>query len=393
MHRANSFRGFTLIELLVVIVVMGFLTTATLSLFRSQSRAFSGNSERFDLVQNVRAAMEISERVIRTMGAGTSGEQPALVYGAGDVIAFNTDYVETDTVDMRWAAYFNTDVAVTDGEAWDVAAAAAIPLSTPSYSYPPRTYRLGNGAISPAETFIFYFELDASTTRTDDYALMQRVNSGTSEAVSRSLLPHPSGRPFIEYLMHRVLPTGDTLLLVPTGLQPLIRRPLVSGITAVDSANYVRPDSVRAVRLNFRITNGRTGTAERFRDVSTTVEVPNNGIAMPSTCGRAPLEPLSVTVVDSIPGSGRVWVTWTRSTDQDAGEVDVRQYILFRRLQASTTWSDPIVVTRAEPGTISYEIELSGNAIGTAYTFGVAAQDCTPLQSTIRTANITTSVP
>lgn len=391
--RAGRAAGITLIELLVAIVVMGIVTAGTLSLFTSQSRAFRGNSDRFDLVQNVRGAVEISERVMRTMGAGTTGDQPVLVYGSASVLAFNTDYVEPDTVDMRWAAYFNTDVPAADGVAWDAASAGAIPGSSPSYTYPLKTYRMGNGSVSPAETYIFYFELDASTARTDDYALVHRVNNGPAEVVSRSILPLPGGRPFLQYLMQRVLPTGDTLLLVPTSLQPLVRRELVSGITAVDSANYVRPDSVRAVRLNFRVTNGHTGAAERFRDVTTTVEVPNNGIPMPSVCGRVPLEPSTLSVVDTVPGSGRVWLTWSRSVDQDAGEQDVRQYILFRRLVGATTWSDPIVVTRAELTQTTYTVELSGNLPGTSYTFGIAAQDCTPLQSSIRTVNITTSVP
>ncbi len=67
---------------------------AAYSLFRSQSRGFSDNVDRFDTIQNARSAMEESERVIRTMGAGTPNNQPMLVYGANDVLAFNTDYIE-----------------------------------------------------------------------------------------------------------------------------------------------------------------------------------------------------------------------------------------------------------------------------------------------------------
>ena len=43
-------------------------------------------------------------------------------------------------------------------------------------------------------------------------------------------------------------------------------------------------------------TNGESGTAERFRDLSTTIEVPNNGIPLPTVCGRVPLEPGALTV-------------------------------------------------------------------------------------------------
>ncbi len=50
---------------------------------------------------------------------------------------------------------------------------------------------------------------------------------------------------------------------------------------------------------------------------------------MPTVCGRAPIAPgsLTTTQVGTGLGAGRTWC-WSRSTDQDAGEVDVRQYIL-----------------------------------------------------------------
>ncbi len=96
-------------------------------------------------------------------------------------------------------------------------------------------------------------------------------------------------------------------------------------------------------------------------------------------------------MVDTVAGSGRLWFTWTDSADQDAGEDDVLQYILYRRLAGATAWVDPLVVVRAEAGKTSYMVEIGDNLPGTAYTFGIAAQDCTPSQSTIRTLNVTSS--
>ena len=242
---------------------------------------------------------------------------------------------------------------------------------------------------SPAETYILYFQDDTSTSRTDDYIFYQRVNNGTPEIISRNLLAHPNGRPFFEFLMQRQLNTGDTLLMVPAALLPLARRALIPGISSTDSANYVRPDSARAIRMNFRLTNGRTGVDERFRDVSTTVEVPNYGIPLPTVCGQVPLEPPSLSVVDTVPGSGRLWFTWAASVDQASGEQDVTQYILYRRLASSTVWSDPLLVIRAEAARTSYTAEISANTPGTPYTFGITAQDCTPSQSTVRVVNVT----
>jgi type II secretory pathway pseudopilin PulG len=384
--------GFSLLELLIATIMVIGIAGAGYALFRSQARAFRDNSDRYDLTQNARGTLEGTERVIRTMGAGTPAEQPVLVYGSTTVLAFNSDFVESDTVDLRWAAYFNPDVPSGESEAWEQASATAIPNSSPSYSYPAATYRLGNGSLSPAETYIFYFENDPTTARGDDYALWQRANNGVPQIVARNILPHPNGRPFFEYLIERGLSTGDTLMTAPSALLPLIRRPLVGGISSADSANYVRPDSVRAIRLHLRLTNGRSGTEERMRDISTTIEVPNNGIPLPNVCGRSPYAPGALATVDTALGSGRVWLTWPASADQAGGEQDVRQYIIWRRPAASAVWAEPLVVVRAETGVTSYTTEISGNEPGTAYMFAVAAQDCTPAQSTLTTASLTTSV-
>ncbi len=387
----RSQAGFSLIELLIVMVMMAGLAGAVASLFRSQSRSFSNNAAQFDMVQNGRGAVEEAERIIRTMGAGAPVGQPVLVYGANSVLAFNTDYVESDTTSMRWAAYWDPDVPTGQTEAWSAGTAGVIPNSSPAYTYPDQTYELGNGTVSPAETYMFYFASDSSTARTDDYVLYERVNAGTPSVVARNILAASDGSPFFQYLMERTLTTGDTLITVTSGMLPMIRRPLDASMTASDSQAAVRPDSVRAVRLNFRITNGRTGTEERLRDVSTTIQVPNNGIPLPTVCGRPPLAPASLAVTDTVPGSGVLWLTWPASVDQEAGEHDVLQYILYRRPAASTVWSDPLEVVRVVSGQSSYTVQISDNVPGTAYTFGVEAQDCTPSVSTVTTHNITVS--
>lgn len=383
--------GYSLIELLIAVTMLIGVTGAGYKLFKSQSTSFRQNTERYDLVQNARGSLEWSDRVIRTMGAGVAGQQPMLVYGAGSVLAFNADYVERDTTDMRWAAYWNPDVPASDASVWDNALATQVPNSSPSYSYPTTTYRMSNGAPSPAETYILYFSSDTETSRSDDYILYQRVNAGTPEILARNLLPASSGAPFFEYLLHRVLPTGDTLLVATGGLLPLVRRELVAGITTSDSADYVRPDSVRAVRMNYRVTNGHVGVEERIREVSTVIETPNNGIAMPTVCGRSPLPSGALVATEVGIGEGQVQLAWAASADQEAGEIDVRQYVVWRQLAASAVWAEPLLVVRSEPGQANYTSSITDNAPGIAYRFGVAAQDCTPNLSTMVTAEITLS--
>ncbi len=385
--------GFTLVELLIVITMLVGIMGATYSLFRSQSVSMRQNTDRFDLIQNARGAMELSERVVRTMGAGVTGQQPMLVYGNGTVLAFNADYVERDTVDMRWAAYWNPDVSQTETVVWESSAATVIPNSSPSYTYPSTTYRMANGALSPAETHIFYFQLDDATSRGDDYVLWERTNAGSPEVVARNVLPAADGSPFFEYLLHRTLSSGDTLLVATGSLLPLIRRPLVAGLSAADSSAYVRPDSVRAVRMNYRITNGKTGSDERTRSISAIIETPNNGVDMPTVCGRSPLPPGALSTTEVGTGAGEVHLVWSKSADQDAGEVDVRQYVVWRKVSTATNWGAPVLVLRAEAGQASYDTNILGNTPGTTYTFGVAAQDCTPNFSTTVTGTVSLSTP
>jgi type II secretory pathway pseudopilin PulG len=371
----RSRAGFTLVELLIAMTMTVAVMGAAFSLFRSQSQFFGTNQSRYDMLQNARSALE--------------GAQPVLVYGDSIALAFNTDYIESDTVDTRWAANFDAETPLAETLVWRVADATVIP--TTGYTYPTTDFTLGNGDPSPAETYIFYFSPDSSTARTDDYILWQRINNGTPAIIARNILPHPSGLPFFQYLQRRTLISSDTLITVPGSNLPLKRRILTSGITSTDSADYVRPDSVRAVRLSLRFTNGKTGADERFRDVQTTAQVPNNGIPLPTVCGRAPIAPSSLTVVDTLPGSGRLWFTWSRSTDQDAGEQDVLQYILYRKAQGGAAWTDPLIVVRRVAGQTDYTVEIAGNTPGTAYTFGVSAQDCTPSESSFTTINVTPS--
>ena len=379
--------GFTLIELLIVLVLLAFVTASTVSFFRSQNQAFLNASQRLDVLQNARFAISQVERELRTIGSGVAGQQPMLVYGHSTVVAFNTDYVENDTTDFRWAVYYNPNVTSSAAQAWLQTDAGTIPNST--FTYPPVTYRQGNGAVSPAETHIFWLDFDASTLRTDDYILWERTNNEPAALVSRNILPSEN-KPFFEYFLARRLTSGsDTLMLTPSGNLPLIRVPLTSTMTGTDSANATRPDSIQAIRMNFRITNGLSGTSERLRDVSTVVALPNNGMPTASICGRSPFPTGALSAVqDTIPGSGRVVLSWASSPDQESGENDVWQYVIYRKVAGAPLWEDPIMNLGKTVGAVSYSVDVGGNVPGVNYDFGVSAQDCTPTMSTMVIASV-----
>ncbi len=373
--------GFSLVELLVTLVVLSLIMGTTVLFFQSQNKAFITGSEKIDTYQNARYAISQVERIVRTMGAGVTGQQPMLVYGGDNVIAFNTDYTENDTTNYRWAVNFNPTINGRFTQAWDVSAATAIP--TTAYTYPPQTFSQSNGAPSPAETKIYYFMADSSTTRTDDYMLMEQTNYGTPEYIARNILAYP-GRPFFEYVLARRLGTGaDTMVTVSGGQLPLKRLVLQSSFTSTDTADAVRPDSVREVRINIRVTNGKIGSDERTRDFSQIIQVPNNGLPSPNVCGRSPFPPASFTATpDPTPGSGVIRLDWTRSPDHGGGEYDVRQYVLWQRDDTATVWQDPLMMIRADT-TTAYRVSIGGLIAGATYKFGVAAQDCTPAESSI----------
>lgn len=378
--------GFSLPELLVTVTVFSIIMGAAVAFFRSQNNTFAKTSLRLDILQNARFSISQVDRLLRTMGSGTVGLQPMLVYGGNDVIAFNTDYVENDTTDFRWAVNYNPAVPDNQAFAWDVAAAATLPNT--AFTYPSTTYRLANGALAPAETIIFYLQLDISTSRTDDYVLYQQVNNTAPEVVARNILQYP-GRPFFEYLLKRRLMTGDTLIPTPSGLLPLIKRPVFTALNATDSANYARPDSIGGVRFNLRITNGLLGTEERKRDVLTTIKIPNNGLPQPNVCGRSPFPANNfIAMADPDPlavGSGRMIIEWTPSVDQDGGEADVWQYLIYRReTLLALPWGEPLINIKRDT-VATYSVTLGGQSTGISYDFAIAAQDCTPNQSALTT--------
>jgi len=368
--------GFSLLEVMIALIVLSLVMGSAVALLRSQTRGFATGADRTDLYQNGRYIITTLERIIRTEGAGVAGTQPMIVYADGNTFAFNADYAESDTADMRWAVYFNPDADSVGAVAWDSAAATTIPNSSPTYTYPSVNYRMANGATGSAETVILYFSADGTTGRTDDYTLSLRFNALAPTVVARNIMADSLGRPFFEYL--RI--SSNTLITVPNGNLPLMRRPLISGITTADSLAYQLPDSVRAVRLNFRVTNGKVGVDERRWSVSTVVEVPNNGLPQPIVCGRTPLGPVTVTAWwDGVAGSETDSLSWTASPDDGGAELDVRQYIIYRHDDTavpSPPW-ELLANVRAD-GSPTYTWVSGGNTAGVVYRFAVVAQDCTP---------------
>ncbi len=152
--------------------------------------------------------------------------------------------------------------------------------------------------------------------------------------------------------------------------------------SALDPSNSYLADSVKAVRINIRVSNGLTGAEQRLRDVSTVVELPNNGLVQLKDCGTAPLLTGALTVTPNAAGNPpSVTLQWAASFDEGAGETDVNQYNIYRRLLADPAFGSTLLTVPATGQPPPYVFVDNGVATGTDYVYAVGAQDCTPSES------------
>lgn len=369
-------RGFTLAEIAIAIVMLSIVLTGALRLFRAVNTSVSGTVDRMDAMQNLRFGISQVDLLLRNAGAGVTDAQPTLVYINSNVVAFNADWISL-LPNSPTAVNYNPDVNANAAGVVTVANRFTIP--TTAVLYPDSTYRAGIGALaalSPAETIIYYFQLDTSTTRADDYALLRQVNNDPPSIVSRNLLAYP-GRAFFEWM--RTDASGNLQLVASASLPWRHTHPIHSSLG--DTGVVGRIDSIRAVRVNAFATNGLTGTREIRRSLVTTVRIPNAGLTKQRSCGDSPIFGQSVGRAQvAAGGTPIVRLSWTRATDESAGERDIERYLIYRRTVAGA-FDDAIATVPA--GFANYTYDDASALTDSSYVYGVTALDCTPLESSM----------
>lgn len=367
----------TLVELMVSLTVFGVVITTAVAFMARQNTVFQDSIRRIVALRNVRYAAATLGQDLEALGTNVPDGQPVLVYGGRDVITFSADLV-TNIADDPFAVFYDPDAP--GGEVRAPAGGFSIPNS--AASYPDTAYESVPGVRSPAEVILFYFSPDTSTARDDDYILFRRVNTGTAAAVARNLLRDGSA-PFFSY--ERVGDDGSgglALQPVPDSLIPIHHTAKVH-LSPADTGRSALADSVRAVRVRLRATNGVTGDDEIIVSLDRLIPLPNAGFGMMATCGAAPIlgTGLGATAVTLATGEPAVNLTWSPATDESSGEGDVVRYVIWRREVGSGTWGDPF---RAIPaGAPAYSYQDAAVAPGTAYEYALAAQDCTPTLSAL----------
>lgn len=354
-------RGMTLLEMMIALVVFSIAMTATTAFLRSQSTALRKGVTNMDLTQNLSYATIQLMQELRAAGSNVPSGQPDIVYADSNVFAFNADLVSNVSGDLS-ATFVDPDAPSGQVTAFRVSNAITLPRT--STVYPTVDYKTSSGVTSPAETIIYWFAPDASTSRTDDYILWREVNKGTAEVVSRNILAW-TGLKFFQYQYLNAADTANEILsAVPTNKYPI-------------TFSGTLHDSLRTVQVNYRVTNGLTGTDERIQPVTFTVGMPNVGTAIISQCGSAPVFTSAVTALpDSVKG---VDLAWSRSGDEGGGENDVLKYVVWRRTPPATDWGDPLFAIPSGQTTYTYNDQTTTSAV--IYQYAVAAQDCTPTLS------------
>lgn len=373
--RMRDERGLTLLEMMIALVVFSFVLAGALAFLRAQGRSFSLGSQRVAMLQNARFAFDELDKDLRTAGAGAPDIQPQLIYIAGSVVAFNANYL-TNTPGDVFAVYYNPDAP--NGSTDAVGLAQRFTIPTTAVLYPDTNY-LDGVTNSASETITFFFAPDSTTTRTDDYNLYRQINNLAPEVVSRNLL-QTGTTPFFQYYWQQLVGGVTSIAQVPNAGLPW-RHVVPIHLALADTGGNSRIDSVRAVQVSFTVTNGLSGTAERRRALSRYIRLPNVGLANRQTCGDAPILGSAVTATWN-PATLGVDVAWNAAVDETAGERDVTRYVIFRRLVTDVVWGDPYF-SIPPAGTPTYQYTDGAVTPGAQYVYGLAAQDCTPTNSTL----------
>lgn len=380
--------GFTLVEMMVAMVVFTGVMAGALSFLRAQSRGFRRGDQEMATMLNLSYGADHLHAQLRTAGSNVAFRQPLVVYASANAFAFNADYASNDAADIS-AVYIDPDASAAETVALELADQITIPGSAPAFLYPLQSYTAGAGINSSAETITLFFQADAETPRADDFVLLRQVNGVPPEPLVRNVLPDGANQPFFRYLKLRTPGGGVAPTVVPVLAADLPYRHTIAGhgSTADVGAPAASIDSLRAVQVNFIITNGQLAGLERTQRIALTIPLPNMGLRELKICGSAPVlgQPL-VAAFAVVAGVNQVTLTWNRAFDENLGERDVVRYVLWRRDVTDPDWADPLTSIPAL-GTANYTHVDADLIPGTTYEYRLAAQDCTPRLSAVATSN------
>jgi prepilin-type N-terminal cleavage/methylation domain-containing protein len=358
--------GFTLIEMVIAMTLIGITLALTVPFFRNQVQAFGAVSGRDDAHQNARYGVAMVDRELRVAGINVVDPQPLIVQAGPNAITFNVDLVSRLANDVG-AAYYDPDVPANAANSLPNAYKVTLPLS--AVQYPDSNYFQSGAIPSAAETISFWVEADTDPSASGTYVLRRRVNNLPATVVAKALVL-PANEPVFRYFKADTL---GQLIEVPQNILPIYHSAAIHNSKA-DSAKSALTDSIRVVRV--RLTGQFTDRkgVKNARPVETGVRIMNAGLLHFATCGDKPILTSTVTAAASNVTSPQVLLTWNSSVDQSAGEKDVEQYSIYRRVATELLFGEPIASIPS--GSPSYAFTDTNVQTGESWIYGVAARDC-----------------
>ena len=376
---ARGRSGFTLIEMMMAVLLTMMVFAATIPFFREQTIAVDRSAGRLDALQNARYAQNAIDRELR-MAGGVPG-QPIIVQAAPFAVTFNVNLVTATTNDPD-ATYYNPYADTLAVDSWEPARSKKLPTS--SVVYPTQFYYGPGGAQSPAETISYMLYLDATSGRTDLYNLFRRVNDRDSTLISNDLWIPVDTNYFFQYF--KSTSTG-ALTQIPQASLPLYWTDATQKIDSIASVFMRVAGLYHDVRKNTDVT----------RTIYHTTALLNYGMLGLSLCGTSPGAPPSVSVTQVLDTIGGVvgvldnTVTWTPSADEPPnGARTVGLYVIERMPFGGTDWQ--VLFNQSANGATSYTYPDYSLPTGT-WQYGVAAQNCSQINSTVTQAGSTVINP
>ena len=290
-NRRRRRAGTSLVELLVTTMIFGVVMTSAFSFLLVQTRSYRTMATRTDQVQNARFGHDILRQELRAAGTNVVDAQPLIVYADDSVFAFNADLL-TNLVDSGlFTGAIYVDPYASDAEASAATTSSPFVIPNSSFAYPLADYSSVLGTVGEAETVTFYFTADTTTSESDDFLLMRKVNAEPSEIVA-SGLTRAGSAPFFRFWYDpaRYDPAADGLELIPGSWLPLAKTVATRGAAPdTGTSTTTRIDQIRAVEVVYEAARKAGGDREEIRY---TIAVPNVGADRAvRACGRPPLPP------------------------------------------------------------------------------------------------------
>ncbi len=393
-HRPSLRAGFTIAELLVAAVITAVVFAIALPLLGSQSRAVAATAGRVDALQNARYAQNAVDRELRMVGVNTLTGQPMVVQAGPYVVTFNADLVTRDEDDV-WSIYYDPDADSTTTLAMQPPAVA---LPVTGFSYPSVAALDRSGLPGRAETVSYWVSADSTSPRPDEYVLFRRVNKAAAVAVVTGLYIAP-GQPFFRYLWAR--DSTGVIDTVPAAKLPLRHTVGVHGSVADTGETATLAagvDRIRAiiVQASGQYRDARPGAPLVRRATRTQTTLINMTMLNRPSCGLAP-DPVAATaalvLVNGQPSHVRI--SWTKASDDGAGERDIERYLIYRAVNGAA-YGEPLEELPSVNGAVAtyywddQDVKrppTASNPISNTFAYAIVVQDCQPSLSTPATTS------